>query len=109
MRKSSPSPRYKRGCLARSSVHVPGRSRWPAAKYGAPTSVEQRRSTYCTSREGDAVMQYNVMESSMMFRTKKTTGSITREQLESGDKKFLEEVLDRDVAFMRSVSNTVQY
>ncbi|KAL3199128.1 hypothetical protein MRX96_014093 [Rhipicephalus microplus] len=30
------------------------------------------------------VMQYNVAESNMMFRTNETTGSITREQLESG-------------------------
>ncbi|KAL3230301.1 hypothetical protein MRX96_023474 [Rhipicephalus microplus] len=45
----------------------------------------------------------------MMFRTNETTGSITREQLESGGKKFLEEMLDRDLAFMRSVPNTVQY
>ncbi|KAL3188863.1 hypothetical protein MRX96_003022 [Rhipicephalus microplus] len=45
----------------------------------------------------------------MMFRTNKTTGSITREQLESGGKKFLEEVLDRDLAFLRGVPNTVQY
>ncbi|KAL3219068.1 hypothetical protein MRX96_030697 [Rhipicephalus microplus] len=44
-----------------------------------------------------------------MFRTNETTGSITREQLESGGKKFLEEVLDRDLAFMRDVPNTVQY
>ncbi|KAL3222393.1 hypothetical protein MRX96_028416 [Rhipicephalus microplus] len=55
------------------------------------------------------VMRYNVAESSMMFRTNETTGSITREQLESGGKKFLEEVLDRDFAFMRGVPNTVQY
>ncbi|KAH8038274.1 hypothetical protein MRX96_034586 [Rhipicephalus microplus] len=55
------------------------------------------------------VMQYNVAESNMMFRTNKTTGSITREQLESGGKKFLEEVLDRDLAFMWGVPNTVQY
>ncbi|KAL3228242.1 hypothetical protein MRX96_024028 [Rhipicephalus microplus] len=45
------------------------------------------------------VMRYNVAESNMMFRTNETTGSITREQLESGGKEFLEEVLDRDLAF----------
>ncbi|KAL3206052.1 hypothetical protein MRX96_040437 [Rhipicephalus microplus] len=55
------------------------------------------------------VMRYNVAESNTMFRTKETIGSITREQLESGGKKFLEEVLDRDLAFMRGVPNTVQY
>ncbi|KAL3212636.1 hypothetical protein MRX96_008045 [Rhipicephalus microplus] len=55
------------------------------------------------------VMRYSVAESNMMFRTNEATGSITREQLESGGKKFLEEVLDRDLAFMRGVPNTVQY
>ncbi|KAL3245909.1 hypothetical protein MRX96_058115 [Rhipicephalus microplus] len=55
------------------------------------------------------VMRYNVAESNMMFRTNETTGSITREQLDSGGKKFLEEVLDLDLAFMRGVSNTVHY
>ncbi|KAH8030794.1 hypothetical protein HPB51_011828 [Rhipicephalus microplus] len=45
----------------------------------------------------------------MMFRTNETTGFITREQLESGGKKLLEEVLDHDLAFMRGVPNTVQY
>ncbi|KAL3189143.1 hypothetical protein MRX96_003278 [Rhipicephalus microplus] len=55
------------------------------------------------------MMRYNVAESNMMFRTNETTGSITREQLESGGKKFLEEVLDRDLVFMRGVPNTVQY
>ncbi|KAH8028840.1 hypothetical protein HPB51_019929 [Rhipicephalus microplus] len=55
------------------------------------------------------VMRYNVAESNMMFRTNETTVYITREQLESGGKKFLEEVQDRDLAFMRGVPNTVQY
>ncbi|KAH8029506.1 hypothetical protein MRX96_025700 [Rhipicephalus microplus] len=55
------------------------------------------------------VMRYNVAESNIMFRTNETTGSITREHLESGGKKFLEEVLDRDLAFMRGLPNTVQY
>ncbi|KAL3211838.1 hypothetical protein MRX96_051942 [Rhipicephalus microplus] len=55
------------------------------------------------------VMRYNVAESNMMFRNNETTGSITREQLESGGKKFLEKVLDRDLVFMRGVPNTVQY
>ncbi|KAL3252634.1 hypothetical protein MRX96_054855 [Rhipicephalus microplus] len=53
------------------------------------------------------VMLYNVAESNMMFRTNETTGSIPREQLESGGKKFLEEVLDRDLAFLRGVPNMV--
>ncbi|KAL3245913.1 hypothetical protein MRX96_058119 [Rhipicephalus microplus] len=39
------------------------------------------------------VMRYNVAESNMTFRTSETTGSITREQLERGGKKFLEEEL----------------
>ncbi|KAL3196114.1 hypothetical protein MRX96_015594 [Rhipicephalus microplus] len=55
------------------------------------------------------VMRYNVAKSNMMFRTNETTGFITREQLESGGKKLLEEVLDRDLAFMRGVPNTIQY
>ncbi|KAL3175810.1 hypothetical protein MRX96_000996 [Rhipicephalus microplus] len=55
------------------------------------------------------VMRYNVSESNMMFRTNETTGFITREQFENGGKKFLEEMLDRDLAFMWGVPNTVQY
>ncbi|XP_077534692.1 uncharacterized protein LOC144146629 [Haemaphysalis longicornis] len=45
----------------------------------------------------------------MMFRTNDATGAITREQLEKGGKKFLDDVLNRDLAFGRGVPNTVQY
>ncbi|KAL3225105.1 hypothetical protein MRX96_004687 [Rhipicephalus microplus] len=55
------------------------------------------------------VMRYNVAESKVIIRTNETTGSIMREQLESSGKKFLEEVLDRNLAFMRGVPNTVHY
>ncbi|XP_077528142.1 uncharacterized protein LOC144139752 [Haemaphysalis longicornis] len=55
------------------------------------------------------VMRFNVAKSNMMFRTNEATGAITREQLEKGGKKFLDDVLDRDLGFMRGVPNTVQY
>ncbi|KAH8010010.1 hypothetical protein HPB51_024360 [Rhipicephalus microplus] len=40
-------PTIYMGVPRRSSVHVPCRSLWRAARYGAPTGVEQRRSTSC--------------------------------------------------------------
>ncbi|XP_077558071.1 uncharacterized protein LOC144173585 [Haemaphysalis longicornis] len=55
------------------------------------------------------VMRYNVAETAMTFRTNAATDSITREQLEKGGKRFLDEMLDRDLGFLRGVPNTVQY
>ncbi|KAL3257229.1 hypothetical protein MRX96_017076 [Rhipicephalus microplus] len=96
-------------------MSVPRKIIGPRSTPFAMASSEIRR----THRRGETpehvlymaakVMRHNVAESNMMFRTNETTGSITREQLESGGKKFLEEVLDRDLAFMRGVPNTVQY
>lgn len=55
------------------------------------------------------VMRYNVAEKAMTFRTNATTSSFTRQQLESSGREFLDEVLNRDLVFMRGVPNTVQY
>ncbi|XP_037568189.2 uncharacterized protein LOC119449071 [Dermacentor silvarum] len=55
------------------------------------------------------VMRYNVAEMTMTFRTNAATDSITREQLENGGQRFLDDRLDRDLGFMRGVPNTVQY
>lgn len=55
------------------------------------------------------VMCYNVGEKTMTFRTNATMSLFTREQLEKGGSAFLNEVLNRDLAFMRGVPNTVQY
>ncbi|KAL3211493.1 hypothetical protein MRX96_036371 [Rhipicephalus microplus] len=54
------------------------------------------------------VMRYNVAESNMMFRTNETTGSITREQLKSGGKKFLEE-LGKPHAFLAMSASEVHW
>ncbi|XP_077531652.1 uncharacterized protein LOC144144146 [Haemaphysalis longicornis] len=55
------------------------------------------------------VMCYNVGEKTMTFRTNATMSLFTRKQLEKGGSAFLNEVLNRDLAFMRGVPNTVQY
>ncbi|KAL3170422.1 hypothetical protein MRX96_014656 [Rhipicephalus microplus] len=54
------------------------------------------------------VMRYNVAESNMMFRTNETTVYITREQLESGGKKFLEE-LGKPHAFLTTSASEVHW
>lgn len=51
----------------------------------------------------------HVSEKTMTFRTNPITSSFTRQQLESGGRKFMDEVLNRDLAFMRGVPNVVEY
>ncbi|KAL3184170.1 hypothetical protein MRX96_032455 [Rhipicephalus microplus] len=99
---------------------------FPTIYMGVPRKIIGPRSTpfamasseiRCSDRRGATpehvlymaakVMLYNVAESNMMFRTNESTGSITREQLESGGKEFLEEVLDRDLAFIRHSSGRI--
>lgn len=53
------------------------------------------------------VIQFNVGEKTVTFHTNDVTSTITRRQLESGD--FVRDALDRDMAFMRGVPNTVHY
>ncbi|KAL3223221.1 hypothetical protein MRX96_049865, partial [Rhipicephalus microplus] len=76
---------------------------FPTIYMGVPRKIIGLRSTpfaiasseiRCTDRRGATpehvlymaakVMRYDVAESNMMFRANETTGSITREQLESG-------------------------
>lgn len=54
------------------------------------------------------VIRYNVAEKTMTFRTNTTTSSFMRQQLESSGCEFSDEVLNRDLAFMQGVPNTVQ-
>lgn len=51
-------------------------------------------------------MRHNVVES-MPFHTNRMANTITCGQLESGE--FLEEALNRHLAFMRDILNTMQY
>ncbi|XP_077536008.1 uncharacterized protein LOC144148333 [Haemaphysalis longicornis] len=53
------------------------------------------------------VMRQNVASKTMTFRTNAITSAITRQQLENAD--FMDEVLNRDLGFMRGIPNTVQY
>ncbi|KAL3230268.1 hypothetical protein MRX96_023486 [Rhipicephalus microplus] len=55
------------------------------------------------------VMRFNVAEKTMTFPTNATTDSFTRQQLESGGREFLDDVLNRDLGFMRGIPNTIQY
>ncbi|KAL3176224.1 hypothetical protein MRX96_010544 [Rhipicephalus microplus] len=55
------------------------------------------------------VMRFNVVEKTMAFPTNATTDSFTRQQLESGGREFLDDVLNRDLGFMRGIPNTIQY
>ncbi|KAH8031900.1 hypothetical protein HPB51_021542 [Rhipicephalus microplus] len=49
------------------------------------------------------VMRFNVAEKTMTFPTNATTDSFTRQQLESGGREFLDDVLNRDLGFMRGI------
>ncbi|CAN7949023.1 unnamed protein product, partial [Ixodes hexagonus] len=53
------------------------------------------------------VMRHNVASKTMTFRTNSITSAITRQQLENAE--FMDEVLNRDLGFMRGIPNTVQY
>ncbi|XP_075748108.1 uncharacterized protein LOC142814051 [Rhipicephalus microplus] len=53
------------------------------------------------------VMRHNVASKTMTFRTNAITSAITRQQLENAH--FMDEVLNRDLGFMRGIPNTVQY
>ncbi|KAL3195671.1 hypothetical protein MRX96_001798 [Rhipicephalus microplus] len=53
------------------------------------------------------VMRHNVSSKTMTFRTYAITSAITRQQLENAH--FMDEVLNRDLGFMRGIPNTVQY
>ncbi|XP_077544982.1 uncharacterized protein LOC144158176 [Haemaphysalis longicornis] len=55
------------------------------------------------------VLCFNVRERTMTFRTNSFTDSITREQLEKGGQQFLDDVLNRDMGFLRGIPNTIQY
>lgn len=53
------------------------------------------------------VMRFNVVDQTVTFRTNASTDAITRQQLEYGD--FVKDAIDRDLAFMRGIPNTVMY
>lgn len=52
-------------------------------------------------------MHFNIVDQAVTFRKNASTDTITRYQVEDGD--FLKDAIDRDVAFMRGIPNTVMY
>ncbi|KAH7968267.1 hypothetical protein HPB52_007300 [Rhipicephalus sanguineus] len=55
------------------------------------------------------VMRYNVSEKTMTFKTNADPSAFTRQQFETGGREFLDDVLNRNLAFVRGIHNTVQY
>ncbi|EEC16187.1 hypothetical protein IscW_ISCW012411 [Ixodes scapularis] len=55
------------------------------------------------------VMRYNVSQKTMTFRTNSITNKIIRKQLETAGTAFMDEVVNRDLAFISGIPYTVQY